>query len=423
MTPQPIVRSPPEDQSQKQALHHLTFQQSSETTVGSELELQVLDHETGDLAPGAVRILNACHAESLPGVTAELMQSMIEVKTGVCRNVQELREQLLPRLLRVRNIAASMGYDLALAGTHPFHRTSTSVVFPNERYEKIQERLAWLIHQRVVFGLHVHVGMPDGDTALGVINLLVQYLPHLLALSSSSPFWQGVDTGLASCRSALYRTWPHAGVPRYFPHWKAFRMYFRVMRDCEAIHSPKDIYWDIRPRHDFGTIEFRICDQPSTLALTCSLIALIHSLTESAKRLLAEHPGLKRGDMRRHWVAVENKWLATRYGLQAMYIRTPGGKRRPLMLDLGELIRRLIPIAAESGDQSFLTALMPLDQLETGTDRQRRVYRDAGNWKSVTDDLVAQLSCELDQPADGRRGSAIQNTENKTSLATHGSQA
>lgn len=405
---------------ERRKANELLFKPSPEITLGIELELQVLDRETGDLAPGAVRILKACAEDAkVEGVSAELMQSMIEVKTGICRNVSEARDQLLPRLQRVRNIAGSMGYNLAIAGTHPFHRTSTSVVFPDERYERVQERLAWLIHQRVVFGLHVHVGIPDGDTAIGVTNQMVQYLPHLLALSGSSPFWQGVDTGLASCRAALYRTLPHAGVPRYFANWKSFRSFFRVMRDCQAIQSPKDIYWDIRPRPEFGTIEFRICDQPASLAMTFGLAALIRSLVISVRRLLTERPHLQRGDMRRHWIAVENKWLATRYGLGAMYIRTPGGKRRPLDREITELVNRLLPIAQESGDDVFLRTLQPLEQLETGADRQRRVYRDAGNWKAVIDDLVNQFSEEVGQTGAVRPSTLIPQAENASEVETN----
>lgn len=383
----------------------LAFRASPETTLGVELELQILDRETGDLAPGAVRILKACAEESIPAATAELMQSMLEVKTGECRNVAEVRDELLPMLRRVRNIARSMGYELGMAGTHPFHRTGNSVVSPAERYERIQDRLAWMIHQRVVFGLHVHVGVPSGDMAIGVINVLVQHLPHLLAVSASSPFWQGIDTGLASCRTALYRSLPHAGVPRYFAKWKDFRTFCRVMRDCKAIQTPKDIYWDIRPRPEFGTIEFRVCDQPQTLAATLSLVALIRSLVIATQRLLEERPHLRRGDMRRHWIAVENKWLATRYGLGAMYIRTPGGKRRPLAHDLAEVIERLSPIARESGDYPFLATLRPVDKLESGADRQRRLYRETGDWKVLIDDMTSRLSQELEAAAGPARPS------------------
>jgi carboxylate-amine ligase len=262
----------------------LCFHPSPEPAFGVEVELQILDRETGDLAPGAVRILKACEEDGVAGTAAELMQSMIEVRTGVCRNVDEARDQLFARIGKVRNIASSLGYELAMASTHPFHRTTTSTVFPAERYEKILDRLEWLTYQRVMFGLHVHVGVPDGDAAIGVINLLVRYLPHLIALSANSPFWQGVDTGLASSRIALYRLLPHAGLPQYFADWKEFRNYCRVMLDCQTIGSFKDIYWDIRPRPDFGTVEVRVCDIPSTLTETLRLVALVRSLRARDRR-------------------------------------------------------------------------------------------------------------------------------------------
>ena len=373
----------------------LVFHPSPGPSLGVEVELQILDRETGDLAPGAVRILKACAEESLEGTSAELMQSMLEVKTGVCRSVDEVRDQLFPRIRRVRNIASSLGYELAMGGTHPFHRSSTSTIFPAERYERILDRLAWLTYQRVVFGLHVHVGVPNGDMAIGAINLLMQYLPHLIALSASSPFWQGVDTGMASSRIALYRLLPHAGLPLYFSNWKEFRRYCKVMMDCQTIASFKDIYWDIRPRPDFGTIEFRVCDMPMTLAETLRLVALIHCLAISGLRLLEERPRLRRGDIRRHWIAVENKWLATRYGLGALYVRTPSGKRRPLATDLADLVEKLLPVAREVGEESHLASIRPVDKLVAGADRQRQLYREKGNWKALVDAMAGQLLHEL----------------------------
>jgi carboxylate-amine ligase len=377
-------------------LEDLAFRPSPTTSLGVELELQILDRESGDLAPGAVRILSACAEEKIEGVSAELLQSMIEIKTGVCANVAEVRAALLPRVRRVRNIASSLGYDLAMGGTHPFNRTTTSTVYPAQRYERVEQRMAWLTYQIVVFGLHVHVGVPDGDMAIGLTNALVQYLPHLLALSANSPFWQGVDTGLASARSALFRLTPHVGVPHYFTRWKDLCSYVEVMRACQAIRNTKDIYWDIRPRPQTGTIEFRICDMPPSLAHTLALVALIRCLVIAARRVLEEKPRLRRGDLRSYWIVPENKWLAARYGLRAQCIRTPGGKRQPLAREVATLIDRLRPIAQETGDAPFLAALQPVEQLESGADRQRRLYRESGNWKAVVDDMRLRLAQELD---------------------------
>src|SRR5262249_32385635 len=176
------------------------------------------------------------------------------------------------------------------------------------------------------------------------------------------------------------------------------RNYFRVMRDCEAIHSTKDVYWDVRPRPDFGTIEVRVCDMPPTLATTLGIVALIRTLVIDTQRLFTERPQLRRGDMRRHWIAGENKWLATRFGLHAMYVRTPAGKRRPLALDLADLIERLAPVARESGDYPFLARLLPIDKFESGADRQRRIYRETGDWKAVIGDLTQRAAEDLKAP-------------------------
>ena len=384
-----------EDSDQSRLDSELTFQSSSRPTLGVELELQIIDPASRDLAAGAVRILNECSNAGISNVTAELMQSMIEVKTGVCENVSEARRELVLNLQRIQNITTSLGFDLAMGGTHPFHRVGADVVFPAERYERIQERLAWLTYQRVVFGLHVHIGVPDGDIAMGVIGILIQYLPHLLALSSNSPFCQGVDTGLSSARAALYGLLPHAGIPRHLRNWKEFRGFYRVMHDCRAMRSTKDLYWDIRPCPQFGTIEIRICDMPASLKTAFAIVALIRSFVISAQRLLEEKPAVRHGDARRQWIAVENKWLATRYGFEALYIRTPAGKRSLLATDLSNQITRLMPIAREMGDDSFLAPLLPFEQFHSGADHQRRLYRESGSWPALVDDMTARFAEEL----------------------------
>jgi carboxylate-amine ligase len=181
-------------------------------------------------------------------------------------------------------------------------------------------------------------------------------------------------------------------VPRHFSKWKDFRSFVKIMRDCNALQSFKDLYWDIRPRPDFGTIEFRICDMPPTLSITLGLVALIRCLVISSLRLLEERPHLRTGDMRRHWIAVENKWLATRYGLAGMCIRTPGGRKRQLGQDVADLITRLLPIARQTGDHPFLAVFQPGDKFESGAARQRRIYRETGNWKAVVDDLKSAFA-------------------------------
>jgi carboxylate-amine ligase len=227
------------------------------------------------------------------------------------------------------------------------------------------------------------------------MTLLTPYLPHLLALSANSPYWHAADTGLASSRAALYNLLPHAGLPPYFGDWQEFRNYCRVMQGCGVMRSFRDVYWDIRPRPDFGTVEFRICDAPASLAAALGLVALTRCLVLWALRVLEEQPRRRRHDRRHNWIGVENKWLATRYGLEAPYIRTPGGKRRPLAEDVAGLIERLLPIARETGDEPFLAAFRPIDRFETGSELQRRLYRESGSWEALMDHLAHRLTGEL----------------------------
>jgi carboxylate-amine ligase len=241
----------------------------------------------------------------------------------------------------------------------------------------------------------VHIGVSSGDEAIDLMNILSRYLPHLLALSANSPFWQSVDTGFASTRAVLYALVSHSGVPPQFEGWKEFVAYDQIMRNCKALESFKGIKWDIRPRPDFGTIEFRICDTPATIETAVALAAMIRTLVIASKRLLAENPQAARSDRRLEWINGESKWLAARYGLEAIYIRAFGGKRRALVQEAAELIERLVPIARESGDHAPLMKILPLDTFETGADRQRRLYRKNGDWQSLIQDAIARLGEEL----------------------------
>ncbi len=373
----------------------LAFHGSPRPTLGVELELAVLDRDNSELSPGAPRILEACHEAGAVGVDAELMQSMIELRTDVCVNIVEAKEQIFQRVRKVRNIATPLGYDLAMMGTHPFLRPNASSVTDKKHYQDVRKRLAWMTYHRVAFGLHVHVGVRSGDEAIDVMNLVMPYLPHLLALSANSPFWQGIDTGLLSCRAPLYGLVPHAGVPGVFQKWKEFRSYFEIMRDAHAYTSVTDIKWDIRPRPDLGTLEFRICDMPATLASALGLAALVRTLVIWAQRLMEDRPKSRRGDRKRQWLTTQNKWLAARYGLDAMYVRSAAGKRQRLRDDLANLLARLEPIAEETGDLPFLRVWRPIDAIEPGALRQRRIYRETGEWRALIADMTGRLAQEL----------------------------
>ncbi len=392
------LHSPNQTEEPRPPFEDLTFH-ASEPTLGIELELQILERETGEPAPGALRILGACSDEQISGVSGELYLSMLEIKTGVCQNVAEVRNTLVPLLRRVRNIAGSLGYDLVVAGTHPFGRPRMSAISPSPRYQRMQKQQGSLAYQEPIYGLHVHVGVPGADAALGVTNLLVPYLPHLVALSANSPFWQGMDTGYASSRLSVFRPSAHGGLPPHFAGWQDFEKYCQTMYACGAIHATKDIHWDIRSRPGLGTIEVRICDAPASLACMLGLAALIRSLVIDKLALLAQQPALGEGDVRCFWLAQQNRWLASRYSLRAECLLQPDEQPLPLAVDTANLIERLLPQARESGDAAFLNTFLPIDSFESGADRQRRVYRQDGRWQAVIDDLKQRWTHDLEASA------------------------
>ncbi len=377
----------------------MPFQGGSEATIGVELEFQILDHETGDLAPGGLRILTACENAGIAGVSGEFLLSTIEVKTGICSGVAEIPADLFPRLRQVRNIAKSLGYDLAMGGTHPVARPSMMAIFPDERYERIREREGWMAYQESVFGLHIHVGVPDGDAAIGVINRLVEHLPCFLALSANSPYWGGVDTDFASARVRMFRPSASSGIPLCFRDWQEFLHYGTVLEQAGVFETVNDLYWDIRPHPKFGTVEFRIFDVPSTLSVVLGLAALTRCLVVDALRTLKQEPESRQADPAVFWLANENKWLASRYGLQAQCALHPGEPRVDLRSATVSLIDRLLPLAEELDEANFLKTIHPGLPFETGAERQRRIYRQSGSWHAVVDDLKNHWIEDLEQTA------------------------
>lgn len=377
----------------------MTFHPSPAVTLGVELELQILgpDRDIGELVPGASRILDACKDEGLHDVDGEFLLSMIEAKTGVCQNVTEVKETFFPLLRRLRNIAGAVGYELALGGTHPFSRACNNAIAPGERYDRIRKRQGWLAYHEAIFGLHVHVGVPNAQLAQGLMNLLVPTLPTLLALSANSPFWQGVDTEFNSARATLFRPSPHAGIPQYFATWEEFCHYFDVMRQCGIYATSKDLYWDLRPRPDYGTLEFRICDAPASLEVLLALAALVRCLVIDGIQRLHDQPELGQPGPERHWVVLENKFLAARYGLSAECVLQPEGPRQSLLEHTQQMLQAVLPIAEQAGEEEYLRPFLALDSFESGADRLRRLYRQTGNWRTVIDEMTSRWSRELEE--------------------------
>lgn len=370
----------------------LEFTPSAALTLGVELEIQVLDAESRDLAPGTPAILERL-GDRQGTVRHELFRAMLEVATGICTTAEQARRELANGLTAVREAATALGYRLAMAGSHPFARHRDRLVYPSERYEALIDRNRWAVRRLMVFGLHVHVGMRDGDHAMATINGLLDYLPHLLGLSASSPFWQGTDTGLASSRTAIFEALPTAGHPCTFTDWADFERVYDAMIASRAITSVKDIWWDIRPHPDLGTIEVRVCDSLPTLEETIALVGLVHSLCawlgerQAAGERFAPPP---------MWMIRENKWRASRWGLDADLVVEPSGVNRLLRQDLGALLEHLEPSAERVGATAALASVTTMLDRPTSYERQRALFAQHGTLVPVADALIRE--CEGGTP-------------------------
>jgi carboxylate-amine ligase len=367
----------------------LTFTLSPELTLGVEVELQVLDATSRDLTPAAPQLLEGLG--SRPDVRPEIFQAMLEVSTPVCRTAADARASLARVLADVRAAAEPLGLRLAAAGSHPFAKHRDRLVYPAERYQHLIDRNRWIARRLMVFGLHVHVGLRDGPEAQAVINGLLPYLGHLLALSASSPFWQGNDTGLASSRITIFEALPTAGHPCTFADWDEFVRVYDAMVTSGAIGSIKDIWWDVRPHPDYGTIEVRVCDGCPTLSETVALVALVHAL---AAWLAERHRRGERFAPPPEWLLRENKWRASRWGLEADIVTDPSGRRRPLRDDLRDLLAELAPYATQTGCVTELQTVRAMLERPPSYERQRLLHERHRSLVDVADALVEELATD-----------------------------
>ena len=366
----------------------LPFAHSPELTLGVELELQLLDPQTRDLTPATGKVLELLGPDH-PNVRPELYQSMLEVSTGVCRDVGQVRRELTETVELVRGACETIGVTLASSGSHPFARYSERIIYPAERYETLIDRNRWVARRLMIFGMHVHIGARDGAHAMALINGLMPYLPHVLALSASSPFWQGLDTGLASSRITIFEALPTAGHPCVFDTWPEFEAAFDAMVASHAITSMKDIWWDIRPSPDYGTVEVRVCDCPATVSETVAIVALIHSLAAWIDEEYREPTGQLRAQP--YWVVRENKWRASRWGMDAEAVVNDRGETVLLRDDSAALLADLAPHAERIGAREFLQALAQPLGYGASYERQRRVYQRARSFKAVAHALVEEF--------------------------------
>lgn len=366
--------------------NRIVFKASPRSSLGMELELQIVDAETGGLAHGAPEIL--ARFSDQDWLKAELLQSVIELNVGPCDHVHDAAVALDDRLGQVIDAADELGYGLASAGTHPFSTWEEQEVTDDPRYQRMVDRIQWPMRRLVTFGLHVHVGVSSGEKAIAVANSLTTFLPHILALSASSPYWHGEDTGLASARTKVFESLPTAGLPYRMINWGEFQRFMNTLTNADAIRSIREVWWDIRPHPIFGTVEVRVADALPSLQESLAVAALVQCLVH---RLGALYDAGGYLPTRRHWVVAENKWRAARFGKEAMLICEDGGTLARLEDQIRELVDSLEPVAEELHCHRELGAVLRMLEVGASCERQRAVYEEAGNLEAVVGSLCAEL--------------------------------
>ena len=325
----------------------VTFAPSARASVGIEWEIMLADRETGDLVPRAPEILDLVEAQTeheRHTVTGELLTNTIEVTSGVGDTVAAAVDDIADAIDLVRTVTDPRGIELLCAGSHPFARWYDQGITDKTRYHSLIERTQWWGRNMMIWGIHVHVGVEDVSKVFPMINALSAYLPHLQALSASSPFWAGDRTGYASNRSLVFQQLPTAGLPWPLETWGEYESYLDDMVRTGVMADATEVRWDIRPAPRWGTIEIRACDGMSTLPELAAVAALVQVLAEHFSRMIDEGRELP---TIQPWFVRENKWRAARYGLEADIIVDRAGTQRPVAAHLREIIDELEPIAVE----------------------------------------------------------------------------
>jgi carboxylate-amine ligase len=369
----------------------IKFQGSKGPTIGVEMELQLLDPDSLNLASVAQPILKTFPRAKW--IKPELIQSTIELNTDICRNPVEARDDLARKLERLFKVADRLGCRVASAGTHPFSAWAEQKITPKERYRSLVQLMQWPAKQLMIFGLHVHVGIESGEKAIAIHNSLGTYIPHLLALSASSPFWQGQDTGLASARVKVFEALPTAGLPYRLVNWGEFQRLMRTLIGAGTIKSIREIWWDIRPHPIFGTVEVRVCDAVPTLRETMAIAAMTQSLVVHLGEQYEQGIYLP---VPRHWIIRENKWRAGRFGLDAEIIVDEEGRTRKLSLEIENLLETLAPVYKRLGSMSMLDDLRRILADGPPFVRLRKAYSRFHDLRDVVAQTVAEL--EADRP-------------------------
>lgn len=377
----------------------LKFKGSEKATIGVELEFQLIDSQSRDLSPRSQEVLDIARQKGYDHIKAEVHQSMIEVDTEISDNVQDCRASIKKRFYELGDVCSALNMKACLSGTHPFQMWTERQIYPNERYMYLKERFQWLTRRMNVYGLHVHVGVANGQQVIDIMNEIIPYLPCFLALSCSSPFWHSVDTGLHSCRVGIMESFPYAGLPPYFRTWEDLEKFYGLLYKGGAIASMKDLYWFIRPNLNYGTLEFRLCDVMPTLTETMAMVALTQCLVVHLKNEKAKNGKSEQSEERiqnKFWLATFNQWSAAKDGLDAKIAFEGTSKKITIKEEIQQLLKLLQPTAKELGCGHELNYVHEMLKHGPSAKRQRAFFNHHQSYQKVVDLLVQEF--EEDKP-------------------------
>jgi carboxylate-amine ligase len=345
-----------------------------------ELELQLLDQDSLALTGGSEAILAEMPEAYRDAAKPEFHDCCVEINSSVCKDVAQVEQDFIPKLAAMESVARRRGVLLGWAGTHPFSHWRDQAIVANPRYAKLAQRFQETLARQVTFGLHVHVGVPDGDAAVRVCNGIAEYLPVLLALSVNSPFWCGRQTGLHSHRADVLRASPTSGLPPRMRDWTDYARLVKRHISAGLIDSAKELWWDVRPSPEYGTVEVRVCDMPADLASVLGLTALIQCLVVDLGQSSGRQPALDDCVLA---IIRQNLWLAGRFGLGAGLIDVHSGLEVPARDVAKQLAERLHEISCDLGCAAQLRLVDAMASAPSGAARQLEIFARTGDLAEV----------------------------------------
>ena len=356
-------------------------------TIGVEEEFQIIDPATCELRSHVSQLVSKASPDIVEQVKPELHQSIVETGTRICESVSDLRIEMHRTRGELVAAAERAGLQVAAAGTHPFSSWIDQVISPGERYQHIVEEMGQLARSLLIFGMHIHVAMPDRQTTIDLMNMVRYFVPHLLALSTSSPFWMGRNTGLKSFRTTVFRRFPRTGIPERFDSWSAYENFVNLLIKLNCIDNGKKIWWDVRPHPTYGTLEFRMFDTATKVEEAVAIAALTQAIVVKLHRLYTGNMGWR---TYQRALIEENKWRAARYGIEGKMIDFGKEAEVPMKLLIPELLELVDDVLDDLGSRGAIEYIHTILNEGTSAERQLRVFQQSGDLKNVVRHLVAE---------------------------------